>query len=64
MLRTMQAIYFTPIRPDQNLDYSALMSKKERPALGQRLVDFRQAAGLTQMQLAEKLNVHHSNIAF
>jgi transcriptional regulator with XRE-family HTH domain len=44
--------------------YDAGMSKKERPALGQRLVELRQAAGLTQMQLAEKLGVHHSNIAF
>lgn len=44
--------------------YAPDMRKKERPALGQRLADLRQAAGLTQMQLAEKLAVHHSNIAF
>jgi len=44
--------------------YSDPMRRKERPPLGQRLTDLRQAAGLTQMQLAEKLAVHHSNIAF
>jgi transcriptional regulator with XRE-family HTH domain len=45
-------------------EYDEAMPKKERPALGQRLVELRQAAGLTQMQLADKLGVHHSNIAF
>lgn len=40
------------------------MRKKDRPALGQRLVELRQTAGLTQMQLAERLGIHHSNIAF
>jgi transcriptional regulator with XRE-family HTH domain len=44
--------------------YDAAMRKKERPPLAQRLMELRQAAGLTQMQLAEKLGVHHSNIAF
>ena len=28
------------------------------------MLELRQAAGLTQMQLADKLGVHHSNIAF
>lgn len=49
----------------QNVAYDAAMAKKaRRPALGQRLVELRQAAGLTQMGLADKLGVHHSNIAF
>lgn len=60
----MQALSFPQTALLSPPDYDALMSKKERPALGQRLVDLRQAAGLTQMQLAQKLSVHHSNIAF
>jgi transcriptional regulator with XRE-family HTH domain len=40
------------------------MRKKDRPVLGKHLAELRQAAGLTQMQLADKLGVHHSNIAF
>jgi len=49
----------------ENVAYDAAMAKKaRRPALGQRLAELRQAAGLTQMGLAEKLGVHHSNIAF
>jgi transcriptional regulator with XRE-family HTH domain len=44
--------------------YDAAMRKKERPALARHLAELRQAAGLTQMQLADKLGVHHSNIAF
>lgn len=38
--------------------------KLKRPPMAQRLVELRQAAGLTQVQLAEQLGVHHSNIAF
>lgn len=44
--------------------YDDTMRKKDRPPLAQRLAELRQAAGLTQMQLADKLGVHHSNIAF
>ena len=40
------------------------MRKKERPALGQRLTELREAAGLTQVQLAERVAVHPSNIGF
>ena len=40
------------------------MAKKERPPLGQRLTELRQAAGLTQAQLAERIGVHPSNIGF
>jgi transcriptional regulator with XRE-family HTH domain len=39
-------------------------STKPRGAYGAHLATLRQAAGLTQAQLAEKLGVHHSNIAF
>jgi transcriptional regulator with XRE-family HTH domain len=44
--------------------YDAAMRKKDRPPLGLRLAELRQAAGLTQVQLAEKIGVHPSNIGF
>lgn len=40
------------------------MRKKDRPPLGLRLTELRQAAGLTQAQLAERIGVHPSNIGF
>ncbi len=39
-------------------------TQKLRGPFGQRLFSFREAAGLTQHQLAEKLQVHQTNIAF
>jgi transcriptional regulator with XRE-family HTH domain len=39
-------------------------AQRERPAYGQHLTGLREAAGLTQQQLAGKLGVHQSNIAF
>jgi len=39
-------------------------STKPRGAYGTHLISLREAAGLTQKQLAKKLGVHHSNIAF
>lgn len=44
--------------------YDATMRKKDRPPLGLRLTELRQAAGLTQAQLAERIGVHPSNIGF
>ncbi len=44
--------------------YDAAMRKKDRPPLGLRLTELRQAAGLTQAQLAERVGVHPSNIGF
>jgi len=39
-------------------------AQRERPAYGQHLAQLREAAGLTQQQLAAKLGVQQSNIAF
>jgi transcriptional regulator with XRE-family HTH domain len=39
-------------------------AQRERPAYGQHLTGLREAAGLTQQQLAEKLGLPQSNIAF
>ena len=39
-------------------------SRGKRPEQGDRLLAFRRAAGLTQIQLAERLGVAHANIAF
>jgi transcriptional regulator with XRE-family HTH domain len=60
----MQALFSSQSELFTATVYDDAMRKKERPLLGQRLVELRQAAGLTQMQLAERLGVHHSNIAF
>lgn len=39
-------------------------AQRQRPAYGRHLADLREAAGLTQQQLAAKLGVPQSNIAF
>lgn len=39
-------------------------TQKSRGPFGQRLFSLREAAGLTQHRLAEKLQVHQTNIAF
>lgn len=52
---SVRALPFVPMgRPAQ----------RERPPYGQHLAALREAAGLTQVQLAEKLGVRQSNIAF
>jgi transcriptional regulator with XRE-family HTH domain len=60
----MQAFSFTLSGDCPAAGYDAAMRKKERSPLGLRLAELRQSAGLTQMQLAGKIGVHHSNIAF
>jgi transcriptional regulator with XRE-family HTH domain len=64
MPRTAQALSSGQSEFFPGGSYDAAMRKKDRPLLGLRLAELRQAAGLTQMQLADKLGVHHSNIAF
>ena len=39
-------------------------SERERPPFGQRLYELREAAGLTQAQVADKLGVSHRAYAF
>jgi transcriptional regulator with XRE-family HTH domain len=60
----MQAFSFSQSGDFPATGYDADMRKKDRPPLGLRLTELRQAAGLTQIQLAEKLGVHPSNIGF
>jgi transcriptional regulator with XRE-family HTH domain len=53
----------------ENRPYTAPMPRKPkkstpRPALGQHLASLRRAAGLTQTELAELLEVSQTNIAF
>ena len=60
----MQALSFQQSGDFPAADYDAAMRKKDRPPLGLRLTELRQAAGLTQIQLADKLGVHPSNIGF
>ncbi len=60
----MQAFSFNQSGDFPVADYDAVMRKKDRPPLGLRLTELRQATGLTQIQLADKLGVHPSNIGF
>jgi len=60
----MQAQTFLPSPDFQNIGYDAVMSKAPRPPLALRLATLRKDAGLSQAQLAAKIGVHASNIAF
>lgn len=60
----MQALSGTTSEVFLTLGYDAGMPKTERPPLAKRLAELRQAAGLSQAQLAEKVGVNASNIAF
>jgi transcriptional regulator with XRE-family HTH domain len=60
----MQALSSPQSELFQTAEYAGGMTRKERPPLGQRLTELRQAAGLTQTQLAERIGVHPSNVGF
>jgi len=60
----MQALSLPQPELFQTAEYAGGMTRKERPPLGQRLTELRQAAGLTQTQLAEHIGVHPSNVGF
>jgi transcriptional regulator with XRE-family HTH domain len=60
----MQAFSFDQAELFMAAGYDPDMRKKDRPPLGLRLTELRQAAGLTQTQLAERIGVHPSNIGF
>jgi len=60
----VQALSFLPPLIYENVAYGSDMRKTERPPLAKRLAELRQAAGLSQSQLAEKVGVNASNIAF
>jgi len=64
----MQALFLSAPAESQTAGYSAGVRKSDeklkRPPMAQRLVELRQSAGLTQVQLAGQIGVHHSNIAF
>ena len=60
----MQAQIFLPGPDFKNIVYDAAMSKAVRPPPAVRLATLRKDAGLSQAQLAAKIGVHSSNIAF
>lgn len=66
MPRITQALSLSPPAIPEEVGYDADMRtcKKNRPPLARHFTELRQAAGLTQMQLAEKVGVHHSSIAY
>lgn len=54
------------ILTDNGLEWARMgrPAQSARPAYGQHLAELREAAGLTQQQLADKLGVPQSNITF
>jgi transcriptional regulator with XRE-family HTH domain len=60
----MQVFSFARPEDSPAAGYDAAMRKKDRPPLGLRLTELREAAGLTQIQLAGRIGVHPSNIGF
>ena len=44
--------------------YAAGMEERVNPQRGQRLRAMREAAGISQRELARQLDVHHSNVGF
>lgn len=66
MPRITQDLFSPPSAAPEEAVYDTAMRtcKKERPPLARHLSELRQAAGWTQMQLAEKAGVHHSSIAY
>jgi transcriptional regulator with XRE-family HTH domain len=66
MVGNMQAIFLSVPANSENIVYDVSMRacKKPRPSFARHMVELRQAAGLTQMQLAKMVGVHHSVIAF
>ena len=60
----MQADSFPAGLDFQNIGYDAVMPKAARPPLAVRLATLRKDAGLSQVQLAGRVGVHASNIAF
>jgi len=60
----MQEQIFLPGLDFQNIEYDARMSKAARPPLAIRIATLRKDAGLSQAELAKRINTHSSNIAF
>jgi transcriptional regulator with XRE-family HTH domain len=60
----VQALFSSQTELFETGAYDRAMRKKERPPLGQRLAELREATGLTQVQLAGRVGVHPSNIGF
>jgi len=60
----MQAQIFLPEPDFQNLGYDAAMSQATRPPLALRLATLRKDAGLSQVELARRINTSSSNVAF
>ena len=60
----MQALFLETPPAAESAGYDGDMRKTERPPSARRLAELRQAAGLSQSQLAEKVGVNASNIAF
>jgi transcriptional regulator with XRE-family HTH domain len=66
----MQELFAISEPPPEKVGYDAVMhpggrpSKRPRSAVGQRLAEARERAGLSQHQLAEKLNTTQTTIAY
>ncbi|MDX2227286.1 MAG: helix-turn-helix transcriptional regulator [Verrucomicrobiae bacterium] len=61
----MQKQFMTgPLLTESMLYNGAMKPKAHRPPLDQHIASLREAAGLSQAQLAHLVGVHHSNIGF
>jgi len=60
----MQALFLRVAPLTESAGYDDDMRKTERPPLARHLAELRQAAGLSQSQLADKVGINASNIAF
>ena len=60
----MQAQILLPGPDFQNIEYAADMTKAARPPLATRIATLRKDAGLSQADLARRINTNASNVAF
>jgi len=60
----MQELFSPTVIFSPGRDYDAAMKRRAPSPVGARITALREAAGLTQRQLAEKIGVPQSNIAY
>jgi transcriptional regulator with XRE-family HTH domain len=64
MFVTTQALFFAAAAEPQPLPYPDGMKNDKRSPLGERIAEARQVAGLSQLQLAEKLGVTQQMVGY
>lgn len=64
MFVSSQALFYSPAPDSPTLPYADGMTNGKRSPLGQRIAEARQVAGLSQLQLAEKLGVTQQMVGY